>query len=877
MMNAMIFSRVDRSGGGFHRLVLRSVVAVATLTGVLVPSVAAHAAVRLDSVVLATFDGGTRSGVIAAMVSPTDPVGSDGVTPNRMPVTFTVACADTAPCAAADGGSTVWEFGDGSSEKQTYTANGGNLQMTSTLRSEAGTTRTATSTVADNRVIAASHHYLSAGDFTAHVKLTTPAGIGSADIRVLVADRYVDVDVDSASKPARADRAALRTAAALKWLTACRTALDQADGVAAGSTDDRRAMLCPEPTSTYTQWVGANPTPLTMPAGTTVNGLTGADCMSSPAACGLPADVFARYNGGDPTKSCNTDCQAALVAAGKINGSVVLTHDLLNCGDGWTAARANGVWSIVAGVEPGCMTRGEFMLALVTAIDGPNPSQRRLADSAVCPDGVPGGLVGDAIRRAAALGLTVTHDRGGQKCDANLPLTKADLYISVAQATHATDAAVSTLRDLADVTLGHGNAAAYSNAGKIGALLAAGSTLVGNTACADGGAGVCFNPTDPVTRAQVATLLAGQLIGLPTLATGLQVAFTSSADPAKVGQQVTLKVRVQAPAQTDPATTATVTWPAAVDGVSTRGCGATSTATFGAAGYVVLTCGWTRSTTGTTALAVRVQTSDGLTSTQTIPLTASNTAPVIAAGDMATATEDVDGTSMILAATDKDGGTADLTYKVRSFAPSEPDPGLYAQTGKRATTAWGTTAEVATGKITATPGSGQVTLRWDRTTDALGATVPNTNGGYAFALQVCDSGGACTVRSITGDVTAVNDAPTAPSLTTVTGPKSQTWNAVMAGSDAADSGRPGYPAGPAIVQYRVDSVPASGTLRYDADPGSGTNWLVATPGSTTNNPTVQFTAPGTTSSDSFSFSVADAGYPGSAWSASPRSVLLSWS
>lgn len=286
-----------------------------------------------------------------------------------------------------------------------------------------------------------------------------------------------------------------------------------------------RALLCPDPSQVYTSTtiveasLAQDEPTLGLTAGDPigVNGLTGIDCRTSAAACGLDAAAFVTDTSSPLGDCTDGDCPT-------VETLLALDSDPARCEDGWRQVRdgANYVAS-TSGLDLGCVNAGELTAAVIGLVDGPAATadeRYSTGDTLVC-DGTPS----YAIARSAHLGLPslAASQPGGtpDTCDPALPATRMQAYALVAgvlglepvplasldAAAHAALPADVLDRHLGGSAPGLAAPLPADDAGLIVAGLQAGLPLVGDQTCADGTAG-CLGTERTITRGQLAALLA---------------------------------------------------------------------------------------------------------------------------------------------------------------------------------------------------------------------------------------------------------------------------------------------------------------------------------------------------------------------------------
>jgi hypothetical protein len=491
---------------------MSALVAGVSVLGLQIPATAVTGIVAVS--VSGTFDSLPPGTTVAGVVSPSGA--------QQFNYSFTATC-DGATCPAS-GSSYTWTFGDGSSETSTSSPT-------------------------------ATHAYAQTGVFTATFTDSSSTGYGTGSVTVLVSPRFSDADAstNTVGDAAPADRAAIWTVAAYQIMTSC----GEVTGTV-GSTSQERPAFCSSPAAPASSSA-------VIAASSNVNGGTGASCFNVASTtgagfiiptyenCGLSPSAFLLADSsvgatvGNPLNRCGTTCQAALAADNELNTAGNLIVAATNCGDGWVSQQEGSYYTAVAGVEEGCVSRGQFFEALVSALDnGPSVSglgvtftPNQLASAATACPGDSASLANSPyatfVERANFLGLTTTW-MGTSNCDLNAPITKGEAYQIIAVAT-GTPAATTCAgyRDLTDETLGHGTVTPDPQCLNDLALVAAGVPVVDSTTCVTGG-GTCFNAYDPLSRGGLATLLASLVNGLPNPANVAYnpTSWTASTDTTSV-------------------------------------------------------------------------------------------------------------------------------------------------------------------------------------------------------------------------------------------------------------------------------------------------------------------------------------------------------
>jgi hypothetical protein len=461
---------------------------------------------------------------------------------------------------------------------------------------------------------------------------------------------------------------------------------------------------------------------------TSLNGVTGLSCLASPSVCGFPPADFAASGGGNPVAGCGATCIADLTSQGYLQTNGNLAFNPLNCTYGYGPVLTGGNWSVVPGaITPGCVTRGQFFQTLAQLLDSnPSASQATLQSSTLaCPDATP------AMKRVAALGISPIYDNSGY-CFPTLGISKEDAYVALSQALQLNKptSCPTTLRDLADETLGHGTPTPDPNCEALWSLFNAGLPLLGNTTCADG-TGVCFNGSDFFTNADEAVLFSGLLNGNTTIASGIAPDLYASPTTVTPGTPITLTLNLSVPAYYPAETSFDVTWSPANPADSTT-CAPTSL-TISAQGTASTTCTYTPTSAETVPVTATISDPNGNVNSSTVILTSSTSTPVLSGGSMPTVTH---GTTTT--ATFSVSNTTSANFGVRSALPDLSTANI-----SNPTRVW-TTVAVTT--------DGLASIVASNTTSVTVEITPPNAGSYSFALEAC-SPQQCTAEEINGTAT----------------------------------------------------------------------------------------------------------------------------
>jgi PKD repeat protein len=829
---------------------------------------------------------------------------------------YTAVCANANGTSCSSDISIVWDFGDGTTTSALPAASGGLSQVHAYHR--AGS-YTVTATVT--------------GSATTGTAPTGTGAYGTGSIRTLVSPRYADVDpaytettaAGSAvsANPVLAQSTAIWAVSALGLMGSCADTYSPATSTTvatAQATESGQALFCGAPGldpvstnagSAYTS-APTNPIPrLDQFASTTAPYVNTANCFAAAVNCGLPAKVFADAGTplGSPLASCtNTLCLQELANQNVITTANASTAQIVynptNCAGNTTAvldATGSGSTTLARGVEPGCETRGDFLQALVTAVDGSDAATLASTPSglaehsyaATCTNGTlkPDAAGRDGIARAVALfaqkGVTFNP------CDVDGSLTKGEAYrILYSVLRPAGGSSTVTFADLEDQTLGYGaTAEPYGGTttetggvldwkDQIYAVLAAGAPLVGSSTCVDTPlnlpADSCFNPDAPMTRAQTAQLLSFFILGDSSAADAVQVSLTADNNGSyHIGDTAALRLTVTAPQWLLPYT---VQYAWSLGGgvgaqTATYGCKPTGTATLSSGSY-----------TTTCPLTVHGQPAGGVIQAQVVvngasyvvPLSVSNSPPTVTYVTVPPLTEDQGAATGTVVWTDPDNTPIGAVQVSAS------------QTGP-----WSDLLQDASGT-----GQPVVNVQVTVTTDATNTATltytpqPDANGPFTFWVQACDSGNACSAAvQETGSITAVNDAPIADPVASVLrqnnvstpsgdcrtqqGAAAPSNGFTLHGEDPHDVGWPGYPV--AIITSYAVTAPATAFGTMWVCSSSGT-WTAVTAGQTAPstyatvvwNPTV-----GVYGSATFAYTVTDGGYPTGGLMSAPQPITVS--
>lgn len=814
------------------------------------PAAAATDPLQVSIAATSAADGPSFTGLIAGVVSPLTSGLNPGATAS--PYTFTLTCGTQTPCDTNV--KVSWDFGDGAA------------------------TSTAT--------LSTTHAYNQVGTFnlTARVSDLTSSGntyYGTASIKVLVSPRYGDVPSaqPSASPPvlARSDSEAIWAVGALKLFSPCRADLPAVDGVNPNSVLVNEGEFCPEPKPGYgpAQPPGATPPPVNSwlptaptapgaaPDGTSagpVNGVTGAACLAAAANCNLPTDTFIAADGGNTNAVCNpnpnnsgttsatTACENQVELAfesegllAESSGALVVTPT--NCGTGYSLIQSGSAWKAAPGVDAGCVSRGDFFSAVITALDG-SPSGRTIG---AAPAGCTSGPYAYAFSRAAYLGLPDTTEANASSpaaCDASGPLTKAVAYqvLAAAAALPTPSSCPSGLSDMS------GQPATDCS------VLAAGGPLVGDTTCPSG-TGTCYNPSQPVTRAESATLIASQVLGVPAGTYELVLGLTGNHSPQPVNSPVTITATASVPSWYATTDTVTINWPAPVAGTDTLTCPTTTTQQVGTAHQVVETCTYTQVHAGTTTLSVSATDSHGNTANASFATTAFNRPPIVASAGSTASTPTLTSTG---------GATATGTVNVEdpeheplsySVCPDNSQPCGTSATVDNTSTGTASQGSVAISSTTnpTFTGPGSVTVTFTPTGNLV-------DGTYSFVIKGCDAD-SCGTGAVYGHITAITTA----TAQTITRTNRSAFSITLSGGSPADD---------PIVAYEITALPADGTLSVDTSTSGTATYSPATVGITTTDPVVQYAPTPTGPAETVTFSFATAGKQAPSTFSVPATVTI---
>lgn len=802
------------------------------------PAGASTAALQVSVSATSAAGGGSSTGLVAGVMSPRTSGLSPGATAS--PFSFTAACGLQTPCGS--GAQASWDFGD-------------------------GTTATTTS-------LSTSHDYQAPGEYRLSVTVTDTSSsgttyLGTASMEVLVSPRYGDVPVadPSASPPvsARSSAPAIWAVGALGLFSTCRADLPQVSGVSPSSVLEGEAQFCPAPLTTYGphapsqssppapySWLPtAPPVAGAAPDGTgngPVNGATGAACLAAASNCNLPVDLFVAAgatssgvcnpnpdNSGTTaaTTACEKAAQVALEAEGLLSQSGDLVVTPTNCGTGYGLVDAGTYWTASPGVDAGCVSRGAFFKAVVVALDGPG--------TAGATSSVSGCSGSDAyyFARAAFLGLpdtTVTNASGTKGCDATAPLQKAAAYqvIASAAALPTPSACPSGLADMS------GAPATDCS------VIENGGPLVGNTSCPSG-AGSCYNPAEPLTRSDVATLLASQLLGLPVGTYDLRLQLSGNHSPQPVDSPLAITATAKVPAWYASSGTVTLTWPSVGSGASLT-CPTSGPQSVGTAHEVTETCTYQAIHAGSASLAVSASDSQGDAASATFALSIFNRSPEVASASSSSSTPTLTstgGSSATAKIAVDDPYHQQLAYSLCPDGSSSATCGASAPVTYVSGAGSSSQGSVAIGTTTQPSGSGPgaATVTFTPNSDMV-------DGVYSFVLKACNPD-LCSEGTVFGKIlpitTATNQTVNVSSLSTTT-------TITLSGKSPSDD---------PITSYEIDSLPTQGTLLVNTSSTSTPNYVPAAVGITTSDANVEYQPnSGTTASaDSFTFSTAGSQRP----------------
>lgn len=781
-------------------------------------------------------DGFSFSGLIAGVVSPATNGLSPGATAS--PFQFTIACGSQTPCSS---GTTInWDFGDG--------------------------------TIATTSSLSTSHDYSKVGEFTVTATVSAPSSstssyLGTASMRVLVSPRYGDVPVaDPSGSPAvsaPSDAEAIWASEALGLFTPCGLNLPAVTGVSPSSVLAGEGDFCPGPVSSYGPQAPTSTSPVApgswlpaapMAAGAApdgssdgpVNGITGAACLAAAANCNLPLDLFVKANGGNSdgvcnpsqdnsgatssTTSCEQSVEKALQAAGILATSGALLVSPTNCGTGYGLVDEGTFWQAQPGVDQGCLSRAELFRAAVVALDGQGAGRTTASMPTGCS-----GTTGYYFARAVELGLpdtTETNASGATSCDAQGPVSKSAAYqVLAAAAALPTPAACPA--GLSDMTGAPPNDCA---------VLAAGGPLVGDTSCPTG-TGTCYNPTQALTRADAAELLATELLGVPVDTASLSLSLTGNHAPQPVNSPLEITATATLPSWYASSSTVTLTWPTIAAGAGTLSCPTSGPQPVNSAYQVVETCTYTQVHAGQTSLAVSASDSEGDAANATFALSVFNRSPnvgtALASASAPTITS-TGGSSASAAVIVDDPFHQSLSYSLcPDGSPSSTCGRSTAVTyvsGAGSSSQGTASISSSTDPSVTGPGSVQVTFT------PTGSLV---DGVYSVVLKACNPD-ECAKGTVYGNIIPVTTAsPQSVSASS----RNSTVDITLSGTSPSDD---------PITSYEVTALPSSGTLSVDTSTSSTPSYVPAAVGITTTDPVVEYTpAPnGTVSSASFAFSTA---------------------
>jgi len=813
----------------FNRLVgnrfLLTIFVISTILvqTILIPSVRASS-LDLEVRVVGTFDGRSSSDYTSGTISSTSESLSDIYT-------FEASCLDITTCGAAP--TADWYFGDG--------------------------------TTFEDAALKITHRYSTPGKFRVRVVVKSNSGTGSATHIALASQKFADVhlDIDSA-EVARSDRFNLWAASALGFIKSCGPALPaNILNLSPTSYKVNRALLCPEPT--LSPLMTSTPD---MPASAQFNGITNENCLDNYYNCGLPERYFTTTN---PDLPCDESCQENLENNNFIDPQGKLIYDPLNCSDGWVAKRAgiiNPIWTVVAGVELGCMTRGDFFISVASSI-----TELKEDSSFSCQDAAQSeSLV--AASKLFSIGIDIRRVYPtGSFCDFNDSITKSEAYLAV-PLFDTTNICDTPLRDLNNRTLGYGLTLTYPSCGKLTKILSTSLPVVGETRCTDR-LGRCFNPNSRLTRSESAELLAALAAFRQNQNTGFKVGIASSSNPVPIGESSRVVVNVEVPVSFRVTDQITASWSDPSSGISLRSCAKQSTQSIGNDFALTFSCSYTRQAAGSSSIEITLTTASTRVSKYVYTLITEDEAPRVGAISLF---ENNEGESSQFTIPISNPSNTPLVASLRSFDDYDFDPGVYPTTGNRAGTGWANSISTLSGTITIASIS-QTGLTLNLTSD------PDAYGPWRAVGRVCGTT-LCTIFFLEGETIPLNDQPLPGNLQSFTGTYAANILIKVSGSDPQDIERFDYPSLLAIELYRIDSLPEDGLLLIDSNPGLSETWVPATVGVTTNNPSLKYTFPESGDPESegyipppslrnFSYSVKDIGYPLPAkWSDSQQVALL---
>lgn len=679
---------------------------------------------------------------------------------------FTVTCATQAGGECSPGTVLRWDFGDGQLATSTVgQPNAGDI-------TPLGNTTAASA-------LTYYHSYTAPGAFSVKVSADDKArpAYGAGGLRALVGPRFADVD--AAYTATRADGStygkgvnpaseSVWAVSALGLMPSCPTLYTATSSLpvdGASPTDTGRAQFCTEPTRSATAErargmlsPATNPMPASQNASRTwsepaASYADTSDCLAYAGNCGLPVSAFASAGApqGSPLASCTGTCLDRLVAKQLLSdaSSPKLAYDPSRCADNVAASvAASGALTLVPGVEPGCQSRGDFLRALLAAVDGDGTNAvsdgagAALDTTSCSPASAPAADGRDGVRRASAL----LRQAGSaiSPCWPAAALTKGEAYRMLSALLPGGTGSAVALPDLDDRALGRGpRVEAYPYAAAVRKVLAAGAPLVGSSTCPVPVSGqVCFNADEALTRLDAAQLLAFFALGDTSDVAALQVALTADSVRTTIGGNVQVRLSISVPPWMLPYATS---WQLGVgDGVpasaASFACSRTGSRTLTTSTFV-LPCSVTVNTRPTSGV-VPIVASVGGRKYPALQLQVVNTPPKIVSVTSPTFAEDATGTGQV------------------STNDTEGNPLTRIEVAPAATGPWSDLATTALGsvRVTALDGAlGAATLKFE------GA--PDANGSMAYFVRACDSDadtdcspGQAAPPAV---ITPVNDAPDA--------------------------------------------------------------------------------------------------------------------
>lgn len=306
-----------------------------------------------------------------------------------------------------------------------------------------------------------------------------------------------------------------------------------------------------------------------------VDGRTDADPLRRAAAAGTLAACRAAHGLDEADGSDALDRLLLCPAPDPDVGAGLTTpsgdpYDPTDCGSGFRVVNVEGQPALAAGVPEGCATPADLTVGLLSAVgltDGP----------AACD------TASDGFTTAEILGW---FDHLDDACDSNAPLSKLDAYATLGlTAGLAGETTLPTALTVdVDADDQGGLQEGTPRRGPLAAdLLAAGMPLVGTDTC---DADDCLRPDEPLTRADLAVLLAAADPDAPASAPSVVVAADVDGDDGSV----TVDVDVAAGAWLAGANVSFV-WPDGPAG-AIRTCDELDEVQLDSDGRVTATCGY---------------------------------------------------------------------------------------------------------------------------------------------------------------------------------------------------------------------------------------------------------------------------------------------